>query len=285
MKNSNIAWTDHTFNPWIGCTKVSAGCLHCYAEARDKRYDKGIHWGKDAPRRRTTVANWGQPFRWAEETRRAAAITINGSTPAHMARPRVFCASLADWMDDEIPLDWLADLMDVVRLTTELDWLLLTKRPENIKPRLLELLNPAIYDNEKEWQRSGGRRDWIMSWLVTESAIPKNVWLGTSVENQAAAAARIPHLLEIPSTVRFLSCEPLLEAVDLGNEVGTIDWVIVGGESGAGARPMDEAWARSLRDQCAPHSTAFFMKQLGGAGDKRDRLEDMPEDLQLREFP
>lgn len=293
MKNTNIAWTDSTFNPWIGCTKVSAGCKNCYAEARDKRYEGGIHWGEGATRRRTTVANWTQPMKWADEARRAAAIFAPGC--AAPARPRVFCASLADWMDDEIPMDWLADLMDVIRLTPELDWLMLTKRPQNIKPRLTALLDPTLYDNQKEWDRSAPRRAWLTDWIIRETNIPENIWIGTSVENQEVADTRIPDLYDVPAAIRFLSCEPLLGPVDLTRYCEVIDgpamispmihWVICGGESGSGARPMDEAWARSLREQCVDSGTAFFMKQMGGAGDKRDKLEDLPADLQLRQFP
>lgn len=121
MKDSKIEWCHHTFNPWIGCSKVSEGCAFCYAESRDKRHliEDVDHWGKGAPRYRTKPANWKQPLAWAREAAGAA------------VRPRVFCASQADWLDDEVPWQWRFDLLELIRETPELDWLLLTKRPEN----------------------------------------------------------------------------------------------------------------------------------------------------------
>ena len=116
-ENSNIEWCDHTFNPWIGCQKVSPGCDHCYAEAMmDKRYGR-VQWGPHGERVRTSQNNWNMPLRWAKKA--------NGH------RPRVFCASLADWLDNRAPREWRSDLGRVIEATPELDWLLLTKRPEN----------------------------------------------------------------------------------------------------------------------------------------------------------
>jgi len=281
-KNSAIQWTDHTFNPWEGCTKVSPGCAHCYAEARNKRWAAGVNWGKGAPRRRTSLKNWMEPFKWDAEAGRAAAIVINGTTPAPTPRPRVFCASLADVFDDEVAIDWLGDLMDMIRLTVHLDWLLLTKRPQNIRPRLEALINPTTYPTQTELARVGARRQWLHEWMTLENA-PRNVWLGTSVENQDAADERILKLLEVPAQIHFLSCEPLLGLVNKLPE--GIDWVICGGESGAGARPMEEEWAYQLRLLCDAIGIAFFMKQMGGASDKRGDLEDIPERLRRREIP
>ncbi len=255
--NSEISWTDHTFNPWEGCTKVSPGCAHCYAEARDMRFTGGIHWGKGAPRRRTSAANWKQPLKWDRE----AAPDLKAEHPWFGPRPRVFCASLADWLDDEVEIAWLADLLDLIRQTPNLDWLLLTKRPQNWSARLHAAFRHGFDGDE-----------WLSQWL--DGNAPANVWLGTTAEDQVRADERIPVLLSIPAKVRFLSCEPLLGSVDISAHRPRIsetlesplllpDWVICGGESGKGARPMHPDWARGLRDQCAAAGIAFHFKQWG----------------------
>lgn len=241
MENSKIEWTHHTFNPWIGCTKVSDGCKFCYAEhLMDKRLSR-VEWGPTGTRSRTSPANWNKPRQW------------NRRLEGTGRRERVFCASLADVFEDRPELEeWRADLMELIDDTPNLDWLLLTKRPENVLP-----LAP-------------------MRW--SECQLPDNVWIGTSVENQEQADKRIPELLRIPAVVRFLSCEPLLDAVDLmpylyaefaaddprhyPHKYG-VDWVIVGGESGQQARPMHPDWARSLRDQCHLAGVPFLFKQWG----------------------
>jgi protein gp37 len=286
MKNSKIEWTTHTFNPWIGCTKVSPGCLHCYAESLNQRWKRGQNWGKGAPRQRTAVAYWRQPLAWDLEAAKAlndweGHNMLHGGH-AHYPkpeRPRVFCASLSDWLDDEVPIAWLAELMQLIRRTPFLDWLLLTKRPENFMDRIsgaARLLNLAdgqtgTIDTETA--------DMIEGWIHDQP--PANVWVGTSVEDQARADLRVPQLLAIPARVRFLSCEPLLGPVNLvahvekrGDHYKTItgtgwldhdklQWVICGGESGPSCRPMHPGWARSLRDQCSAAGTAYLFKQWG----------------------
>ena len=227
-KNSKIEWTHHTFNPWWGCTKVSPACKYCYAETWAKRVGNNV-WGSQAPRRFFSDKHWAEPLRWNRE----AQLTGN--------RRRVFCASMADVFERRFDVKpWRERLWDIIHQTEMLDWLLLTKRPQNISKMV-----PWKNDN---W--------------------PENVWLGTSVENQYWAEKRIPHLLEHPSKVRFLSCEPLLAQLDLSNwiEKGTlsaINWVIVGGESGPHSRPMNPEWTRFLRDQCKKHGIAFHFKQWG----------------------
>ena len=222
MEASKIEWTDCTFNPWIGCSKVSAACRACYAETlMSKRY-KRVEWGPGKPRLRTKEATWAQPRAWNRKAEK------NGT------RLRVFSASLADIFDAEVPEEWRDDFWSLVSETPHLDWLVLTKRPENIKPML--------------------PNDWGTGW--------SNVWLGTTVEDQGAADARLPQLLEVPAVVRFLSCEPLLEPVILRGCTG-LDWVIAGGETGADARPTDPTWVRLLRAQCLGSRTAFFFKQWG----------------------
>lgn len=245
MNNSKIEWTDHTFNPWWGCIKVSAGCKNCYAETLDNRW-KGGHWGPGSTRRAMSEEYWKQPLKWNAAAEKAG-------LPA-----KVFCASMADVFEgypDTLP--HLHRLFTLIENTPHLIWQLLTKRPENIMQLVPD-----------HWKKQ----------------FPANVWLGTSVENQEAADERIPHLLEAPASVRFLSCEPLISPVDLHrhfspattydyDEYGDvirdwqyepeIHWVIAGGESGHSARPMHPDWVRSLLDQCQSAEVPFFMKQWG----------------------
>lgn len=276
-ENSKINWTTHTFNPWIGCTKVSPGCLHCYAETlMDTRYGR-VKWGAGNPRSRTAPSNWKKVRSWNNHARRDG------------VRPRVFCASLADWLDDEVPAQWLADLLSLIHYTPNLDWLLLTKRPQNWKARL-ETTGGCDFDSDFS-NPSGMIGEWL------RGRAPENVWVGTTVEDQTRAAERIPHLLAIPAGVRFLSCEPLLGPVDINavqvpgtlnwSALGAdgIDWVICGGESGRGARSMADVWADDLRSQCQAAGVAFWMKQMGGATNSRHELADIPESLRVRELP
>ena len=227
MKNSTISWTDHTFNPWIGCAKCSPGCAHCYAETMMGQRWKRAIWGPRGTRVRTSELSWRQPKRWNAEA------SENGT------RYRVFSASLADVFEnrDDVAV-WRDDLHALIDQTPQLDWLLLTKRPEQAA---------RYYETHP---------------------LPSNVWLGTSVEDRSRAAERIPVLASIPATVRFLSCEPLLE--DLGSvPLHNIDWLIAGGESGNGFRPVEAQWLRNLRDQCAAADVPFFFKQWGGRTPKK----------------
>ena len=195
-KRSRIEWTDHTFNPWWGCTKVSPACKHCYAEAWAKRVGQRV-WGKGASRRFFGDRHWTQPVVWNSEAAEAG------------ERERVFCASMADVFENRRDLDpWRDKLWELIEATPSLDWLLLTKRPENVSE-----LAP-----------------WKGKW-------PKNIWLGTTVENQKMATARLPLLEKIDTVVRFISAEPLLGRINLDPWLGaTINWVITGGESGPRAR-------------------------------------------------
>lgn len=250
-QNSSIEWCHHTFNPWIGCAKVSAGCKNCYAETlMDTRYGR-VKWGVNGTRQRTSETYWKQPVRW------------NKDAAAKGIRYRVFCASLADVFEDRPELvQWRFDLFALIDATPNLDWLLLTKRPENIA-----CLWPRVDQDPTMGSHYLIRKD--------------NVWIGTSVENQDAADTRIPHLMKAAHLCRFtfLSCEPLIAPVELTaarliqggrtvdprdtEEVCLIDWVIAGGESGPNARPMHPDWARSLRDQCVRDEVAFLFKQWG----------------------
>jgi protein gp37 len=265
-ENTKIEWATHTFNPWTGCTKVSPACKNCYAEAWAKRSGL-VKWGDTVERRRTSDANWREPVKWNSRAREAG------------ERPRVFCASLADVFENRPELTpWRADLLKLIYDTPHLDWLLLTKRPENWRDAIDEACEYAHGDT------------WESMW--TQGEAPENVWIGATVENQEQADKRIPELLKIPARVRFLSCEPLLGPIQLGvsfvggsfalydyGEPGSkFHWVIAGGESGPRARPLHPDWARSLRDQCKAAGVPFFMKQM-------TKKTPIPEDLFVREFP
>jgi protein gp37 len=257
--NSLIQWTTHTFNPWVGCTKVSAGCSHCYAEALDRRVGGGptgpdgggkrLRWGKGALRTRTTPRNWRLPLGWDKEAARLG------------ERHRVFCASLADVFDAEVPDSWRLELFDLVRRTQHLDWLLLTKRPQLIR----RLIGGALDAFPETPDVTMATEAWLQAWI--DGVAPTNVWLGTTAENQEQAEGRLPGLLRMPAHRRFLSCEPLLAPVDLTLWLGpqAVSWVIVGGESGPRARAFDLDWAADVVRQCRSAAVAPFVKQLGAA--------------------
>lgn len=238
MQNSKIEWCDHTFNPWIGCTKVSAGCANCYAERQMADRFGWVRWGAGQARMRTSPDTWSKVRAW---DRNAA---IDRTLGLLSYRPRVFCASLADWLDDEVEDSWRADLMELILETPELDWLLLTKRPDNWQPLMRRLNRSAL----------------ASSWL--DGVAPPNVWFGVSAENQTWFDLRTAIQAEIPAVLRFVSAEPLLGPIILRDRLP--DWMIVGGESGNDPRPVDPAWIRSLRSQCEFSKVPFLFKQWGG---------------------
>lgn len=302
-EQTTIEWATHSWNPWEGCTKVSPGCANCYAEARNKRFSGGANWGKGKPRRRTSPATWRNPLKWNREAEMSEAMSAHEPNEEPIfthTRPRIF-PSLCDWLDDEVPIEWLADFLKLIHDTPNLNWLLLTKRPENFTRRVGSLLSTMFL-----------RDDWRLLWVEGKQA-PANVWIGTSVEDQKRADERIPELLKIPAKVRFLSVEPLLGDVDLAytcfngadsfGSMPGIHWVIVGGESGPGARPCNVAWIRSIVGQCKAAGVPCFVKQLGSQprcqniigeppwGElnlkhkKGGDMTEWPEDLRVREFP
>ena len=243
-ENTAIEWATHTFNPWRGCQKVSPGCTNCYAETTSHRNPAVLgEWGPPHATERVIAAEayWRKPEKWNRDAQAAG------------VRARVFCASLADVFEDAPQVDGArVRLWDLIGDTPWLTWLLLTKRPENV-------------------------RSMVPAWWILDRW-PANVWLGTSVEDQERAELRIPYLMDVPATVRFLSCEPLLGPVDLdgwidralnmntGTFASRIHWVIVGGESGPDARPMHPEWSEALRDQCVAAEVPFFFKQWGEHG-------------------
>lgn len=307
--DSNIQWTDHTFNPWIGCEKVSAGCANCYAEAMmDKRWGK-VKWGPKGTRKRTSDSNWKLPAKWNKEAGDRG------------IRYRVFCASLADVFEDRDEVEpWRHDLFNIIYECPNLDWQILSKRPQFA----LDWIGGA----------SG-----MSLWTFTENF--PHVQMGVSCEDQKSADERIPLLRELPASVIFLSLEPLQGPIDLTSipykvvgcyfdalvgrdwnstegweDTGNrpIDWVIVGGESGPGAHLCDVRWIEAIVDECKTAGVPCFVKQLGAnpmLGDVSDQHgwpesdgpvnwetgqiklidgkggkdHEWPEHLRVREFP
>lgn len=221
----------YSFNPWWGCTRLSAGCDHCYAAVIDAKAG-GDHWGPEAPRRTFGEKYWARPLKWDAEA------------AASGARARVLCASMADVFDAQAPAGQLERLWPLIRRTPHLDWLLLTKRPG----RIARSLPP----------------DWGDGY--------RNVWLGVSAEDTETARQRVPVLVATPARLRLVCCEPLLGPVDLRPWAGSLDWVIAGGETGPGARPLHPDWARDLRDQCVEARIPLFFKAWGSsrAGQRLD---------------
>lgn len=288
---TNIEWADSTFNPFIGCTKVSSACDNCYAENMMDQRMHIVKWGAGQPRKRTSAANWQKPLQWNKQPfvecascgwRGELRHFNHGNHPAGAkhcpscfgvdyieTRRRVFCASLADVFDNEVPTKWRADLFNLIEKTPNIDWLILTKRIGNAPSMIMNALQGMFIRSNQEPP--------IWPW--------PNVWLGITVCNQAEADRDIPKLLQVPAAVRFLSMEPLLGAVDLTGEylkaklgrypfnslpdehrtklIQLLDWVIVGGESGHNARPMHPDWVRGLRDQCKAAGVPFHFKQWG----------------------
>ncbi|WP_454813829.1 phage Gp37/Gp68 family protein [Labrys neptuniae] len=275
-ENTKIEWATHTFNAWLGCTKISVACDNCYAESWAKRTGGAALWQGD--RRRTSVANWKQPIKW------------NREAPTDVSRwqdrPRVFCSSLADVFDNQVPGEWRADLWALIRDTPNLEWLLLTKRPQN-----------------------------IVKMVKAIGFMPANIAFGTTVEDRKAVEQRLPHMM-VAAGLRprflFTSCEPLLG--DLGDlspwmtgdpfpqhlaegerfergfkldrdgvpKLPAIAWWIGGGESGPHARPMHPAWERSIRRQCAASGVAYLGKQWGEWAPGGEWYEHHPVSLEVR---
>lgn len=239
MGVSTIEWCHFSFNPWIGCQEVSAACDNCYARVMNARWGWVEGWGPHGERRRTSEANWKAPLRWSRLAASAG------------ERRRVFCASLADVFDNQVPAAWRLELWALINQTPALDWLLLTKRPENVAKML--------------------PHPWRGGW--------PNVWLGFTAEDQEHLDRGVRAMMGVPAAVRFASYEPALGPITRMIS-DRLDWVICGGESGAGARHEAEfsGWARDCRDLCRGTGVRFFLKQMVG---KRP----IPADLMVRQFP
>lgn len=302
MGKTNIQWTwpvlngvsyqGITWNPSVGCTRVSAGCDHCYAfDFHDRRMYLPWKRGNNP----TAPVQYHQPFS------KVQLLPERLDDPLHWKAPRcVFVDSMSDLFHEDVPDAYIWQVFGIMRRTPQHIYEILTKRPERMQKVLRELTNAHAL-------KMLGEHDYMQQWPLP------NVWLGTSVENQAAADERIPYLLDTPAAIRFLSCEPLLGPVDLwypafsvidrygepssprcerdGSPV--IKWVIVGGESGKFARPMDLRWARNIQEECNEAGVALFMKQLGGVWATQNHakhshgalMEEWPTKFQVRQFP
>ena len=314
-EQTKIAWCDSTVNFWEGCTKVSSGCANCYAESRDKRFTGGKLWGKGATRRKSKSAvknalafnrkPWicdvcGEAFTNEQVPPACQSGEVKTVCPecgmySSVHRRRIFSLSLGDWLDDEVPIEWLAEMLDTIRQCDQVTWILCSKRWENWNKQIY-----AAIDNSKTaW--------WLQCW-DEGTKIPSNIIGLCSVENQEAADKRIPQFLTVPLACRGLSMEPLLGPVELlssrclhGDGFETplgvkISWLIVGGESGPNARPCNVDWIRLLVQQGKAAGVATFVKQLGAKVTDAHGWWDLnhpkgcdqaewPADLRVQEFP
>lgn len=269
MAKTNIEWTEETWNPVTGCTPVSAGCEHCYARRMATRLAGRCGYPKDEPFAITLHPDrLTQPLRWR--------------------KPRtVFVCSMGDLFHERVPSEFIDQVFAVMAACPQHTFQVLTKRPERMRDLLVHEdvlcdISRAASNMAQHELISEDRYDAIDEALRGDSSIwpPPNVWLGVSVEDQQTADERIPLLLKCPAAVRFVSCEPLLGPVDLSlwlyrkhppsgdlpschENLFWLDWIIVGGETGPGARPMHPQWARSIRDQCAAAGVPFFHKHHG----------------------
>lgn len=223
-ENSSIEWTDHTWSPWEGCTKISPACDHCYAARMNGWLKAGNNWGPGAPRLEYSDEHWKKPIRWAAKAQ-------NEGT-----QPKVF-PSVCDPFDNEIRPELRARFFDLIYATQPLTWLLLTKRIGNVQSMLV---GPGM----------PGR-------------LPSNAWLGATLANREEMLRDGPKLKAVQATVRFWSVEPMLGDLGVIPRELLPDWVICGGESGPKARPMNVEWARRLRDQCFDAGVPFMFKQWG----------------------
>lgn len=274
-ESTAIQWCDATWSPWEGCTKVSPGCDHCYAERQNRWLKKGANWGPGAPRREYSDDHWRKPLRW------------NAKAAAEGRRLRVF-PSVCDPFDNEVPDAWRARFFSLISVTPSIDWLLLTKRIGNAKAMLDEVHRGT------DWEPA------------------QNVWIGATMVNQAEIDRDMLKLLAVPAEVRFISAEPLLSDLEL-SLIGTLPkditgssyeavyqrlhWVIVGGESGPGARPTTIGHIRGVVRQCRDFGVPVFVKQLGARPVNREGVPhpitdpkggdpaEWPEDLRVREMP
>lgn len=300
---SSIEWTDQTWNPTVGCSRVSPGCEHCYAEGVAHRAMQDAHRG-------LTVLGESGP-RWTGEVR---LLPDRLETPMKWKSPRrVFVDSMSDLFHEQVPFEYIAKVYAIMQLSQQHTFQVLTKRPERALSFYEWMDTP---DGRKAWLQAvisapdGEHESWSRKWPF------RNVWLGVSIEDQRRSEERLLPLMQCPAAVRFVSVEPMLEPVVLGlagtlpgNVTGgayvmahqMIDWVICGGESGARARSFDIAWARALRDECAAVGVAFFLKQLGAhpidsegrvvareipIGDRKGgKMAEWPEDLRVRQWP
>ncbi|HDZ74345.1 MAG TPA: phage Gp37/Gp68 family protein [Aurantimonas coralicida] len=279
-ENSKIEWTDATWNPVVGCSVVSPGCTNCYAMRMAGTRLKTTKPYSGLTQDTKAGPVWTGAVRFLEERL---------TQPLKWRKPRrVFVNSMGDLFHEDVPDDWIDKVFAVMAASPRHTFQVLTKRPERMREHVLRLsrtINPLEAEARAFGHTFNFEGHSLLRWPIP------NIWLGTSVEDQRRADERMPHLLNAPAAVRFLSCEPLLGPIDLrevstagvgaaaGNKMADcLHWVIAGGESGPRARGMDPAWPRSIRDQCREAGVPFFMKQMS-------RKAPIPADLMVREFP
>jgi len=269
--STKIEWTDKTWNPIVGCSKVSPACDHCYAERMAARLAQNPH----APAAYQSVVQPGRPWTWNGKT---SMVESSLETPLHWRKPcRVFVGSMTDLFHPSTPFEWIDKIIDIMSQTPHITYQILTKRPERM-------------------------HDYIAHNMWLTNAPMEHVWFGVTVENQDQADKRIPVLLDTPAAVRFVSIEPMLGPVDLasyfyqdnvycGDDTSGfldyqegLDWVIVGGETGPGARPMRIQWVLDLQSQCKDSGVPFFFKKWGSAWGKSANNGHISGEL-CREFP
>lgn len=243
-ENSKIEWTDHTMNFWIGCQEVSAACDHCYARVQNEHWKWVNGWGPHGERRRTAPSTWRKLHKW------------NSDAKERGVRAKVFSNSLSDFFDNQAHYTWRREAWHYIEQSDWLDFLILTKRPQNIAKMLPD---PET-----------GVRPWGAGW--------PNVWLGMTAENQPEYDQRWHYLSGVPAIVKFISNEPSLGPLSVSGGPYIPDLVIFGGESGPKKRPVDLQWGRDLRDECAALGVCFFGKQDDG-------VRPLPDDLMIRQMP
>lgn len=288
--NTKIEWTDATWNPIIGCRRVDGGCRNCYAEVMAARFSDEGQWGHGLATR-VKGADGATQYRWTGATR---FIDHALEMPLRWRKPRkIFVCSTSDLFGEFVPDEWIDKVFAVMALAPHHTFQVLTKRPERARAYMTRQFVREAIAIRADAMSDGHPSSDVKIWPLP------NVWLGTSISDQASANLRIPELLATPAAVRFISAEPLLGPVKLDDLIvddggpgewhvdaldnegvdpaddpdfggNTIDWVICGGESGQHASPMHPQWARSLRDQCAAAGTAYFFKQWGEWADLSD---------------
>ena len=306
-EKTKIDWCDSTINFVSGCEKVSPGCAHCYitstvpfrVSGRKHGDDPVVHESAFALARRLNNKPWVCDKCGHSQQFENNMYENNGCEKCNSKthRRRIFALSLSDFLWDRVSVGVWLRVMHTIWSCQDVDWLLCTKRTENWKPRMmkaLDVITDGTGSNAQFWQ-------WLVDWIGGKP--PHNIWIGTTVENQAMADKRIPELLKIPAAVRFLSVEPLLEDINLAltqpvpiydaeygdqheyAERKAIELVIVGGESGSLARPCNISWIRSVKDQCAEANVPCFVKQFGSFPTlSRDNTENYPAPM-LKWYP
>ncbi len=304
MSRTKIPWSEMTWNPIIGCSKVSAGCLNCYAEKMANRLSRmelakgnfdGAYlrvYGGGHPRNLAEHEFYGGKRRGGGWHGNTVFVETQLNKPLHWKKPRmIFVCSMGDLFHESVPFEWIDDVMAIIAACPHHVFQVLTKRPEKmLKYFTTEQDGLCAEDRVECMLMDGGYPKW--TWPLP------NLWLGVTAENQETSDKRIPILLDIPAAVRFVSVEPMLEGVDLSEYMGRqygicdtvypysyLDWVIVGCESGPKRRTCRLEWVQSIVDQCKDANVPCFVKQIEVNGKVSHNPEEWPESLRVRQWP